>query len=81
MDGFLARDFSDVAYFRVHRLMVDVYSLHHPDRYCASGKSLAAHLTGLGVLLERGGSRAVGVWRAGLTSRNRRSLPSAAGSR
>lgn len=61
IDELLARDFSDVSYFRVHRMVVDVYSLQHPDRYCASGKSLAAHLTGLGVLLERGGSRAVGV--------------------
>jgi hypothetical protein len=61
MDELLARDFSNVSYFRVHRMMVDVYSLQHPDRYCASAKSLAAHVTGLGALLERGGSRAVGV--------------------
>jgi uncharacterized protein DUF5946 len=60
MDELLARDFSDVIYFRVHRLMVDVYSLQHPDRYCASAKSLAAHLTGLCWLLEHDGSRAVG---------------------
>jgi uncharacterized protein DUF5946 len=60
MDALLARDFSDVAYFRVHRLMVDTYALQHPERYCASAKSLAAHLTGLCWLIERGGSRAVG---------------------
>jgi len=60
-DELLARDFSDAAYFRVHRLLVDTYSLQHPDRYCASAKSLAAHLTGLCALLERGGDRAVGV--------------------
>lgn len=29
------------------RLTVDVYCLQHPDRYCVSAKSLAAHLTGL----------------------------------
>lgn len=60
MDELLARDFSDVTYFRVHRLMVDTYALQHPERYCASAKSLAAHLTGLCWLVERGGSRAVG---------------------
>jgi hypothetical protein len=60
MDELLARDFSDVAYFRVHRLLVDTYSLQHPDRYCVSAKSAAAHLTGLCWLIERGGSRAVG---------------------
>lgn len=59
-DELLARDFSDVAYFRVHRMMVDTYSLQHPDRYCLSAKSLVAHLTGLCWLIEHGGSRAVG---------------------
>lgn len=47
MDDLLARDFSNVAYFRVHRMMVDTYCLQHPERYCVSAKSLAAHLTGL----------------------------------
>ncbi|MBZ5705858.1 MAG: DUF5946 family protein [Acidobacteriia bacterium] len=60
MDELLARDFSDVTYFRVHRLLVDTYSLQHPERYCASVKSLAAHLTGLCWLLEHDGNRAVG---------------------
>jgi len=60
MDEVLARDFSSPAYFRVHRMMVDTYSLQHPDRYCLSAKSLAAHLTGLCWLLEHGGSRATG---------------------
>ncbi|HXW06930.1 MAG TPA: DUF5946 family protein [Vicinamibacterales bacterium] len=59
MDGLLARDFSDALYFRVHRLFVDVYSLQHPDRYCVSFKSLAAHLAGLCWSLEHNGSRAV----------------------
>ena len=56
----LARDFSDSAYFRLHRLMVDTYSLQHPDRHCVSAKSLAAHLTGLCWALEHGGATAVG---------------------
>lgn len=59
-EGQLARDFSNVAYFAVHRMLVDTYALQHPERYCASAKSLAAHLTGLCWLVERGGSRAVG---------------------
>jgi hypothetical protein len=34
-DELWAREFSNVAYFGVHRMSVDVYSLQHPDRYCA----------------------------------------------
>jgi hypothetical protein len=60
MDELLARDFSDINYFRVHRITVDTYCLQHPDRYCVSAKSLAAHLTGLCWLIEHRGSRAVG---------------------
>ncbi len=40
------RDYSDFRYARVYRKMVDTYCLQHPDRYCASAKSFAAHLTG-----------------------------------
>jgi Family of unknown function (DUF5946) len=56
----VARDFSDALRFRVHRMLVDTYSLQHPDRYCASARSFAAHLTGLCAILESGASRAVG---------------------
>ena len=59
-DEMLARDFSDAAYFGTHRLLVDTYSLQHPDRYCASAKSLAAHLCGLAQILEQDASSAVG---------------------
>lgn len=31
----------------VHNLTVDAYCLQHPDDYCASAKSYAAHLAGL----------------------------------
>ena len=37
------------------RLSVDVYCLQHPERYCVSAKSLAAHLTGVCWALELGG--------------------------
>lgn len=43
----LAREFSDYRYGRIHRLTVDAYSLQHPDEYMRSGKSFAAHLTGM----------------------------------
>jgi hypothetical protein len=59
-DHILARDFSDVSYFRVHRLLVDTYSLQHPDEFCVSAKSMAAHLTGLAWLLNYEGGRATG---------------------
>ena len=36
------------------RLTIDVYCLQHPERYCVSAKSLAAHLTGLCWALEHG---------------------------
>ena len=36
-------------------MTIDVYCLQHPDHYCVSAKSLAAHLTGVGWALERGG--------------------------
>ncbi len=56
-ESLIARDFSDVLYFRMHRLAVDAYALQHPDRYCRSAKSLAAHLSGVCVALERDGER------------------------
>jgi hypothetical protein len=49
----VARDFGDVRFGRMHRLLVDVYSLQHPERYCVSAKSFAAHLTGLCWTMER----------------------------
>ena len=59
MDQILALHFGNAVYFSVHRLFVDTYALQHPERYCASFKSLAAHLAHLCWSLERGGSRAV----------------------
>lgn len=46
-DAILAREFGDYRYAREHRLMVDAYSLQHPDKYMRSAKSYAAHLTGM----------------------------------
>ena len=59
-DELTARSVSDLAYGRLHRMLVDTYCLQHPDRYCVSATSLAAHLTGLCWLVERNGDRALG---------------------
>ena len=48
----LAREFSDYCYGKIHRLTVDAYSLQHPGTYMRSGKSFAAHLTGIYAALE-----------------------------
>ncbi len=59
-DQFLARDFSDARFFATHRLLVDAYSLQHPDQFCRSAKSLAAHLVGLCWILEHEAGSSVG---------------------
>ena len=51
-EQFLAQDFSDARFFATHRLTVDVYAMQHPERYCESAISFAAHLTGLCVAIE-----------------------------
>ena len=51
-EAVLVRDYSDFRYAKNHRLTVDVYSLQHPDAYMRSGKSFAAHLTGMCSALE-----------------------------
>lgn len=55
-DHLLAESFSNFAYARFHRPIVDAYSLQHPDEYCRSAKSYVAHLTGMCVAVEHGGS-------------------------
>ncbi|HLA13229.1 MAG TPA: DUF5946 family protein [Pyrinomonadaceae bacterium] len=51
-EDILAREFSDYRYGKIHRLTVDAYSLQHPDKYMRSGKSFAAHLTGMCAAVE-----------------------------
>jgi hypothetical protein len=46
------REYGDVAFAGRRRLVVDTYALQHPDRYCKSATSLAAHLTGVCVAIE-----------------------------
>jgi hypothetical protein len=46
------REYGNVAFAGRRRLVVDTYALQHPDRYCKSAISLAAHLTGVNVAIE-----------------------------
>jgi len=48
----LVKDYSDYRYAETHRLMVDAYSLQHPEDYMRSSKSFAAHLMGMYAALE-----------------------------
>ena len=58
-DQFRLRESAELARgYTSTRLTIDIYSVQHPDRYCVSAKSLAAHLTGLCWAVERGGSEA-----------------------
>jgi hypothetical protein len=43
--------YAPVAY-PVRRMIVDTYAMQHPEEFCASAKSLVAHLTGLCAALE-----------------------------
>ncbi len=60
------RAYSDPRFGAVHRLVVDAYAMQHPEPYCHSAKSYAAHLTGLCCSVERGGNpviyRAINQW-------------------
>ena len=51
-DQLAVRQWQAPVAYRIRRMMVDTYSLQHPDELCASAKSLAAHLTGLCAALE-----------------------------
>jgi hypothetical protein len=72
----------DVPY-PVRRLAVDCYCLQHPDRYCVSAKSLAAHLTGACWALEFGGGeqglKALQSWLNGRVPLTKPGLPSSFG--
>ena len=69
--------------YTVRRLAVDCYCLQHPDRYCVSAKSLAAHLTGVCWALEFGGGeaglQALQAWLNGIVPLTKPSIPEARG--
>jgi hypothetical protein len=52
------RAFADSRYLALRRLTVDCYACQH-DRYILSGRSLAAHLTGLAVAIEHDGDEEI----------------------
>jgi hypothetical protein len=64
-----ARSHENPGYAAVHELLVDAYCLQHPEPYCHSAKSYAAHLTRLSCGIERGGDRkiyrAIHIWLSG----------------
>lgn len=83
-DGFRARERTELApSYAATRLSVDVYCLQHPDRYCISAKSLAAHLTGLAWALEHpgqeGGLRLLQQWLNGRRELEKPQLPAGHG--
>ena len=50
----------DTLFLRWRRPLVDVYALQHPDPFCLSATSLAAHLTGVAWIVEHPQDAAVG---------------------
>ncbi len=83
-DEFRAREAANLApSYVTTRLTVDIYCLQHPDRYCVSAKSLAAHLTGLAWALEHDGSdeglRALQRWLNGRVDIRKPPIPEARG--
>ncbi|HKW89940.1 MAG TPA: DUF5946 family protein [Candidatus Acidoferrales bacterium] len=64
-----ARSYENPGYAAVHELLVDTYCLQHPEPYCHSAKSYAAHLTRMCCGIERGGDRktyrAIHIWLSG----------------
>jgi hypothetical protein len=64
-----ARSYENPGYAAAHELLVDAYCLQHPEPYCHSAKSYAAHLARLCCGIERGGDRriyrAIHTWLSG----------------
>ncbi len=54
-----ARVYGNVEYAATHDLLVDSYCMQHPELYCRSAKSYAAHLTRLCCGLEYGAARRI----------------------
>ncbi|MFQ5595634.1 MAG: DUF5946 family protein [Anaerolineae bacterium] len=55
-DELAAQAFTDLRYAPVYMLAFDTYCMQHPNTYCRSAKSYAAHLTRLCCGLEHTGS-------------------------
>jgi hypothetical protein len=55
----MLRAYSDPLYAATHSLALDAYCMQHPEKYCRSAKSYAAHLTRLCCGLEHEGNHKV----------------------
>ncbi len=51
-DELLAREIGEPSSPAMHRLMLDLYALQHPEHYCTTARSCIEHLTGLLVAIE-----------------------------
>jgi hypothetical protein len=80
--AFSMERFDDAELASDWRLVVDCYSLQH-ERYILSGRSLAAHLTGVCIALEHGGDapllRAVQRWLSRTRELPKPAVPAARG--
>jgi hypothetical protein len=79
------REYGDVRFAGRRRLVVDTYALQHPERYCRSATSLAAHLTGLCVAVEHRAreevlNNAVQRWLSRRPQLSKPAMPAARGS-
>jgi hypothetical protein len=79
-DAYIAGEWNNPISYRYHRMFVDAYCLQHPDQFCASAKSFAAHLTGLCAAFEHKSHpsvlNAVNRWLSGNPSFTKPELPS-----
>jgi hypothetical protein len=78
-DAYIAREWNNPISYRYHRMFVDAYCLQHPDQFCASAKSFAAHLTGLSAAFEHKSHpsvlNAVNRWLRGNPNLTKHELP------
>lgn len=78
-DAYIAGEWTNPISYRYHRMFVDTYCLQHPDQFCASAKSFAAHLTGLCAAFEHKSHpsvlNAVNRWLSGNPSLTKPELP------
>lgn len=78
-DELTARTYTDLQLAGLHSLAFDAYCMQHPERYCVSAKSYAAHLARLCCGLEYGGSqqvyRAIQQWLSGSVALDRPQPP------
>jgi len=79
LDEISARAYSDLNYAATHDLAFDTYCMQHPERYCRSAKSYAAHLTRLCCGLEHRGDpkiyEAIQKWLNGVVALEKPEAP------